>query len=126
MSPSIHAMTHGTQGLELSYVLMLAGMLAGCIHARAGWRKLLLTPLLAAPAILAAAILIGVTSPLLRVFDIAAEGVGQLIFGMLITAVAGYVAGRLLAARRAPSTAQHRRGAIVLTTPFARSLLGRL
>ncbi|HXR89826.1 MAG TPA: type IV secretion system DNA-binding domain-containing protein [Steroidobacteraceae bacterium] len=127
MSPSIHAMTHGTQGLELSYLLVLAGMLAGGIHARAGWRKLLLTPLLAAPAILAAAILIAVTSPLLRVFDIEAEGIGQLIFGTLITAVTGYIAGRLLAAHRASSTAQHRRGAIVLTTPLSpRSLLGRL
>jgi hypothetical protein len=126
MPTPVHAMTHGTQGLELSYLLVLAGMLAGCIHARAGWRKLLLTPLLAAPATLAAAILVAVTSPLLRVFDIGAEGVGQLLFGMLVTAVAGYTAGRLLAAHRASSTAQHRRGAIVRTTALSRSLLGRL
>jgi Type IV secretion-system coupling protein DNA-binding domain len=114
MSTQLHAMTHGIQGLELGYTLMLVAILVGLVHARASWGKFLLSAVVAVPMTLLAGLVISLASPLLGIFGIGKESVLQLAFGVAAMAAMGYAAGRALAAHnRAPSSAEHRRGAIV-------------
>ena len=114
MSTQPHDLTHGTLGFEVAYTLMLVAIVVGLVHARASWGKLLLSALVAGPMTLFAGLVIAMTSPLLRIFDISKESGLQVAFGVIVTAVTGYVAGRALAAyKRSSSGPEHRRGAIV-------------
>ena len=117
MSTQLHAMTHGIQGLELAYMLMLAAILVGLAHARASWGKFLLSAVFALPMTLLAGLVISLTSPLQRIFGIGNDSVLQLAFGAAAMAAMGYAAGRALAAHnRTSSSGEHRRGAIVTTS----------
>ena len=100
MSGSPQTLTHGTLGLELAYALVLAAIVTGLIHARAPWHKLLPSPIVAVPVTLLAGIAVSLTSAFLREFGLGAASVLQLLFGVTMTAAVGYVAGRLMAARR--------------------------
>jgi hypothetical protein len=114
MSTQLHAMTHGIRGLEFAYTLVLAAILVGLVHARASWGKFLLSALVAASMSVFAGVVISLTSPLLRILGIGSESILQFAFGVAAMAAMGYAAGRALAAHnRAPSSAEHRRGAIV-------------
>jgi hypothetical protein len=125
MSTQPHDLTHGTLGFEVAYTLMLVAIVFGLVHARASWGKLLLSPLIAGPMTLFAGLVIAMTSPLLRIFDISKESGLQVAFGVIVTAVTGYIAGRALAAyKRSSSGPEHRRGAIVKTPLFARASRG--
>jgi type IV secretory pathway TraG/TraD family ATPase VirD4 len=116
MSTHLHDMTHGILGFEVAYALMLVAILAGLVHARASWGKLVLSVLVALPMTLVAGMIISLTSPLLRLFNISSQGVLQLVYGMVMTAATGYLAGRVFAARnRSASTPEYRRGAVVAT-----------
>ena len=125
MSTQPHDLTHGTLGFEVACTLMLVAIVVGLVHARASWGKLLLSALVAGPMTLFAGLVIAMTSPLLRIFDISKESGLQVAFGVIVTAVTGYVAGRALAAyKRSSSGPEHRRGAIVKTPLFARASRG--
>jgi hypothetical protein len=113
MSGSIHALTHGTRGLELAYTLVLAAMVAGLIHARAPWRTLLASAIVAIPVTLLSGLAVSLASDLLQGVGLGAESVLQLLFGAAMTAAIGYVAGRVMAARASGPDHVHRRGAIV-------------
>ena len=104
MSTQPHDLTHGTLGFEVAYTLMLVAIVFGLVHARASWGKLLLSPLIAGPMTLFAGLVIAMTSPLLRIFDISKESGLQVAFGVIVTAVTGYVAGRALAAYKRSSS----------------------
>jgi hypothetical protein len=120
MSTQPHDWTHGTLGFEVAYTLMLVAIVVGLVHARASWGKLLLSPVIAGPMTVFAGLVIAMTSPLLRIFGIGSESVLQVGFGVVMTAVTGYVAGRALAAyKRSSSGLEHRRGAVVATPQFA-------
>jgi hypothetical protein len=109
----LHDMSHGLQGLELGYTLILAGMVAGLIHGQASQVKLLLSPLAAVPVVALVGMAISLTSPLLHVIDTSSERVLALGFGVMATTVMGYASGRAWAARkRAPSGSEHRDDAI--------------
>ena len=120
MSTQPHDLTHGALGFEVAYTLMLAAIVVGLVHARASWGKLLLSPVIAGPMTVFAGLVIALTSPLLRIFGISSESVVQVGFGVVMTAVTGYIAGRALAAyKRSSSGLEHRRGAVVATPQFA-------
>ena len=114
MSTQLHSMTHGAAGFGLAYTVMLLAILAGLAHARASWGKYLLSPLVAVAMTVFAGIVIAITSSPLRVLGIDKESILQLLFGVSVTVVMGYAAGRVLAARGGASSAPtHRRGAMV-------------
>jgi hypothetical protein len=109
----LHDMSHGVQGLELGYTLILAGMVAGLIHGQASQSKLLLSPLVAVPVVALVGIVISLTSPLLHVIDTSSERVLALGFGVVATMIMGYASGRAWAAhKKTPSGLEHRRSSI--------------
>jgi hypothetical protein len=85
MSGSIHPLTHGTLGLELAYGIVFAALLTGLIHTRAPSRYLLLSPFLAAPVTLLAALVVAILSPLLQVLSLDPTSVLRDVFGMALT-----------------------------------------
>jgi len=113
MSGSSQALTHGTLGLELAYALVLAAMVASLIHARAPWRTLLQSAIVAVPVTLLAGLAVSLTSGFLQQLGLGAASVLQLLFGVAMTAAIGCVAGRVMAARGSRPDHLHRRGAIV-------------
>ena len=120
MSTQLNAATHGSLGFGVAYTFMLVAIVVGLVHARASWGKLLLSAVIAVPMTVFAGLVIALTSPLLRIFGIGSESVLQLVFGMAMTAVTGYAAGRALAVyKRSSSGQEHRRGAVVTTPQFA-------
>jgi hypothetical protein len=113
MTAELHNMSHGIQGLELGYTLILAGILSGLIHGHASWGKLLLSPLAAGPVVALVGMAISLTNPLLHVVDTGGEKVLALGFGVVATMALGYAVGRAWAAHnRAPSGSEHRRSPI--------------
>ncbi len=113
MTPQIHASTHGTAGLMLAYASVQVLLLVGLIQGRAPVSRLLLSPLLAVPATLVAAIFVALASRLLFGLGSGGESVFQVSFGVVVSAAIGYAAGRLVAPRRSSSDTLYRRGAIV-------------
>ena len=116
MSTDLHNMTHGIQGLKLAYTLMLAANLAALLRGRASVGKFLLSPLVTAPMMVFAGIVIALTSPLLRAFGIGSEDLLQVVFGVGVTVMMGYAAGRVLAGHSNSLDPGHRRGAVVTPT----------
>jgi Type IV secretion-system coupling protein DNA-binding domain len=122
MSGSIHTLTHGALGLEFAYGIVFAALLTGLIRARAPLRHLLLSPVLAAPVTLLAALVVAILNPLLQVLSLGPTSVLPDVFGMALSAATGYAVGRLLPAQ-GTSAPLHLRGAIVST---ARLIFGRM
>ena len=116
MSTYLRDMTSGIQGLQLAYTVMLAANFAGLFRGRASLGKFLLSPLVAAPMIVFAGIVIALTSPLLRAFGIGSESFLQFVFGASVTVVIGYAAGLVLAGRNNSLDPAHRRGAVITPT----------
>jgi len=116
VSDNLHALTYGISGLEFAYTVILAAILTGLARARASWEKYLLSPLVAAPVLLLAGIVIALTSAPLRIIGIRNNGLIQLVFGAAVILVTGYVAGRALARNKPSSNPEHRRGAMVTAT----------
>jgi hypothetical protein len=114
MSGSFQPLTHGTLGLELAYGIVFAATLAGLIRARATLRQLLLSPIVAAPVTVLAALVIALFGPLLQALSFGPTSVLRIVSGMMLSAATGYVVGRLLGAHaRGASGPLHRRGAVV-------------
>jgi type IV secretory pathway TraG/TraD family ATPase VirD4 len=112
MSPELNALTHGTSGLVLSYLVVQIAILAGLIRSRAPISQLLSSPIVAIVLGVLMAIVIGMTSPLFQRFGIAQGGGLELAFGVASSAAAGYASGRLLGRRKGAST-RYQRGAVV-------------
>ncbi len=120
MSTQLYAATHGALGFEVAYTVTLVLIIVGLVHARATWGRLLLAPVIAGPMTVFAGLLIALTSPVLRIFGISSESMFQLGFGIAMTVVTSYAAGRALATyRRSSSGPEHRRGALVRMPRFA-------
>jgi len=113
MSTRLYDSTHGTLGFQLAYTLMLGAMLVPLIRARAAAVRYLLAVALAFVMLVVAALTIGLTSGVLRIFGIGGAGVLQLLYGVIVVALIGYAAGRALAEHGAEPGPQHRRGAVV-------------
>ncbi len=115
---------HGTGGLEVAYVLVLGAMLIGLIHARSDRRKLALSPALAIPVLLLAALGASLARALLQQVGLGGEGILQPIVGAVVSVVIGYAAGRVLARHRVSSGPLYRRGAVVASSPDTDSRAG--
>jgi hypothetical protein len=91
--------------LALAYASVQAPMLAAMARANASLRRLLVSPLIAAPATLLAGAATALVSPLLRGVGIAPTSLLQLTVGAGISLGTGYVAGHLIArTNAAPET----------------------
>jgi hypothetical protein len=113
MAPEPHSLTHGTTGLVLAYGSVLVPLLVGLLQGRAPVDKLLLSPLLAMPVTLIAAIALALINTLLVGLGSGGESAFQVSLGVVVSAAIGYGAGRLVAARKQSSDTLYRRGAIV-------------
>jgi hypothetical protein len=107
----VSALTHGGAGLFLAYAFVVVPMFAALIRARSPASKLLMSPVLAVPMTLLAAILFALASPLLHRLGVARDGLLQMILGAATFAGIGHAAGRQLA--RPASDGSYRRGAVV-------------
>jgi hypothetical protein len=104
MSQTLHTLTHGLTGLEVNYAITLVAMQAGLLHVRAPWKKFPWTPLIAVPVMLMSALVNAVLSSLLGPFGAGQESLSAIVFAVTMFEVIGYVAGRMMAARRDEST----------------------
>ncbi len=107
------ALIHGTEGLEVAYVLVLAALLIGLVHGRSDRRRLLLSPVLALPVVLVAAVGASFARALLQAGGSSGKSVVQATVTAAVSVLIGYTAGRLLAQRRGSSDSVYRRGAVV-------------
>src|ERR1700720_4680901 len=103
MAPEPHSLTHGTTGLVLAYGSVLVPLIVGLLQGRAAVDKLLLSPLLAVPVTLIAAIALAIINTLLIGLGSGGESAFQVSLGVVVTAGIGYGAGRLIAAREQSS-----------------------
>jgi type IV secretory pathway TraG/TraD family ATPase VirD4 len=110
MDSSFQSLTHGSSGLALAYVVVLVPMGAALLRARADLKKMLLSPLLAVPVMLLAALIVAIVHPLLSGFG----AVLQTLCGVVMVAAIAWFAGIWLARRTSVQDAfLHLRGAVV-------------
>src|SRR5580704_7575735 len=110
MENSLYSLTHGSNGLALAYVVALVPMEAALLRTRAGVGKMLLSPLLAVPVMLVAAIIVAIVHPLLGGFG----PVLQTACGVAMVAAIAWFVGIWLARRTSMQDAfLHLRGAVV-------------
>jgi hypothetical protein len=106
------SLLRGWYGLLMGYAAVQVPLAAGLVRGRAPLRKVLFSPLVAAPLTALAGVGIGAGASLLGAFGVSAGSLG-LPAAVTFTALLGYTAGRALA--RIPSTTNAlQRGAIVL------------
>lgn len=113
MNPPIHSVMQGTNGLLFAYASVLTFVIVGLLQGRAPVHKVLLSPLLAVPITMVAALALALSSHLLFHSGSGGEGLLQVGFDLIVSAGTGYAVGRMIAARRQSSDTLYRRGAIV-------------
>src|SRR5262245_41961967 len=106
------SLLHGSASLLSVYTLVQGGLLAGLIRGHAGARKLLLSPLAAAPLTVAVGVGMASAQTLGSAFGLAAGGMAQLYAGVACSAALGYTVGRAFARRSSPPVT-FQRGAMV-------------
>jgi hypothetical protein len=116
MSQLVYALTHGMNGLVLGYIVVLIPMIFGLRHGRAAVEVLWRSPLHAIPVTLISGIVVSILSSPLRTFGVDKDSVLQLFFGALVSVSVGYLAGRAIAAKKRSPDADHRRGAVVMSS----------
>jgi hypothetical protein len=107
---------HGWPGLLAAYAAVQGPLLATLLRARAGWRPLLASSVVAVPLTVLSGVTLAVAAPLLRGLGIASDSGLQISLGVGFSVAVGLVAGRTLARRRA-ATVTHLRGAIIAASP---------
>src|SRR5690242_20601635 len=96
MSGSAHSIVNGTTGIGLAYLVVLLPMVTALIRGRAHLGILLLSPVLALPVMLAAALFIALIDPVLKALGLAPDGLLITTFGVAVCAIFGYGVGRYL------------------------------
>jgi len=117
MNAQLQALTHGTSGLAIAYVLVLVALLGGLAQARAGAPKYLLAPLLAAPLLLLVALCTSLLGAVLHAVGLIGAWI-QLFTGLFVSLAIGFAGGRALALRPAVREPKHRLGAFVSKMPI--------
>ncbi len=102
----------GWPGLMLAFTAVQAPMLAGLVRGHASWRKLALSPVIAAPLTAVAAAGMAAGGPVMQGLGLAGEGLLQLSLAAGLSAALGYATGLKLA-RGSSFTDVHRRGTII-------------
>jgi hypothetical protein len=113
LATELSALTRGWSGLALGYATVAVPMVTAMVKRRAPLRKLLASPLLAAPVTVAAAAGISAVQPLLRGFGVVNGGLTQFAVGVGVSVAVGYVGGRLMAGSPSSATS-YRRGTLVV------------
>lgn len=112
LASGVNAISHGWSGLALGYSTVAAPMLAAMVKGRARIDKLLLSPILAVPATMLAAIGTSAAQSLLHGLGVANGGLMQFAVDAGLFAAVGYLGGRVIA-KSATSDGSHRRGTLV-------------
>jgi type IV secretory pathway TraG/TraD family ATPase VirD4 len=115
--PQIQALTHGTSGLTIFYLIVLSASFVSLSKAKAAWNTYLIAMVVALPLLLAVALASFFSNALLHALHTDGDWMG-LTLGVLVAVGIGLIAGRVIADRRAPEEPQHRRGAYVSKTPL--------
>jgi Type IV secretion-system coupling protein DNA-binding domain len=113
MTAKLLALTHGTSGFVIAYLLVLLPMVGGLARARAAAHKYLFAPLLAAPLLLLAVLCATLLAAVLH----AVGEWTQFWIGSLVSVYIGFAGGRTLALGPAVREPKHRRGAFVSKVP---------
>jgi type IV secretory pathway TraG/TraD family ATPase VirD4 len=100
---------HGTHGLLISYAASVATLLCGLLFGRAPAARVLLSPLIAIPVLIVAAILWTALAGLLKATGISVNVIPYL--GLIFIALFSGVAGLLFA--RVPEKKSHKRGTLL-------------
>ncbi|HVN45277.1 MAG TPA: type IV secretion system DNA-binding domain-containing protein [Steroidobacteraceae bacterium] len=106
------SLLHGSGALLFAYTLVQTSLLAGLMRGRAGFGKLMLSPIAAAPLTAVAGVGIATATGLAHTLGLGAGGALQLSAAVGCTVALGYAVGRAWA-RRAGNIIRHERGAIV-------------
>jgi type IV secretory pathway TraG/TraD family ATPase VirD4 len=120
MSAQFHALTHGTNGLLLSYATVLLPMIVGLRQGRAPMAAFLRSVVLAIPVMLIAWIVMSIAGPALGGLGMSRGGVLELLLNLAGTAAIGYAAGRVVASRVKSSESGYRRGAVISNAQSSR------
>lgn len=113
------ALMHGWPGLLSAYAVVQGPMVAGMLRAGASWRRLLLSPLLAAPATAASGMGVVLLAPILAGLGIARGSFLELFAGVALSTAVGYFSGRASGRVNAAPTL-HVRGALLAAAPVFR------
>src|SRR5258708_30928303 len=116
MTAQLQALTHGTSGLVIAYLLVLLPMVGGLARARAAAHKYLFAPLLAAPLLLLAVLCTALLDAVLHAVGLSGRWT-HFPIGLLVFVYIGFAGGRGLALRPAAREPEHRRGAFVSKVP---------
>jgi type IV secretory pathway TraG/TraD family ATPase VirD4 len=106
------ALLHGWSGIAVAYSAVQAPMIVGLMRARADFRHYLLSPFVAAPLTVVAAVGAAISSSGLALMGIAAHGSLQVAVAAGISAALGFAGGRVIAQGPSPDKT-HQRGSIV-------------
>lgn len=112
LASGLNAISHGWSGLALGYSTVAAPMMTAMAKGRARIDKLLLSPVLAVPATMLAAVATSAVQPALRGLGVANGGLMQFAVDAGLFAAVGYFSGRVIA-KSAPSDASYRRGTLI-------------
>jgi type IV secretory pathway TraG/TraD family ATPase VirD4 len=115
LATELNALTHGWSGLVFGYTTVATPMITAMVRNRAPLQRLLLSPFLAVPVTMLAAVGAGAIQPMLRGLGVINGGLMQLAVGVGVTAAVGYLGGRVIA-RSSSATESYRRGTRILDT----------
>jgi len=101
-------MTHGWSGVVFGYGVVATPMVTAMVRGRAGWQKLLCSPLLAVPATAAAGLAAAVVHPALRGLGVASGSLMEIAAGIGVCSAVGYLSGRVFAQPSSPAVSYGR------------------
>jgi type IV secretory pathway TraG/TraD family ATPase VirD4 len=119
MNTQLQALTHGTSGFVILYLLVLVAMLGGLARERANAIKYLIAPLAAVPVLLLVFLCMALFDGVLYAVGIGGVGI-RLAVGIAVLILFGFAGGRVLALGPVVREPKHRRGAFVSRAPVAK------
>jgi len=120
----VTSLLHGSAGLLSAYAVVQGGLLAGLIRGQAGVRRLMMSPLVAAPLTIMVGAGMAAAAGFASSLGVTAGGVVQLCAGVGCSAALGYAVGRTCT-RRSSLAVTYERGAIVTDGSVATAIAGR-
>lgn len=111
------ALLHGWSGIGLAYAAVQAPMIAGLARARAQFHHYVVSPTVAVPLTVAAAVGMAFANPWLAHWGFAPHSLVQLTVATGLSAALGYAGGKVIA--RPDDDESHRRGSVVADGPPA-------
>src|SRR5215472_1314182 len=90
LGEDLTSLLHGSAGLLSAYAVVQGGLLAGLIRGQAGVRRLMMSPLVAAPLTVVAGAGMAAAAGFASAFGITAGGVVKFCAGVVCSAALGY------------------------------------